>query len=325
MHVFSAATGRAAYTARSSTSGELVKARASDEPNAGDFQGYCSTLRRAKFKDPRVREALGLALRLRVDEPAALLRPVQARARLLRRQRLRGQGPARRRTSSRCWSRCAASCPRRCSARRAAAAVAPTPPGSLRENLRKARDLLAEAGWTYRDGALRNAKGEPFTLEYLDEQRGGDARRRRRTSRRLEKLGIQAELRARSDFALHPEAPGRVRLRHLHHAHSRAPKRRAASCSTCFGIEGGRHRGLEQPHRACTIPRSTRCVDAWSAPTTRPSWCARLRALDRVLRHGHYADPAVVRRAPTASPTAPGSSSCPSADAAVLPRPRTGS
>ena len=34
------------------------------------------------------------------------------------------------------------------------------PPGSLRDNLRKARDLLAEAGWTYRDGALRNAKGE---------------------------------------------------------------------------------------------------------------------------------------------------------------------
>ena len=42
------------------------------------------------------------------------------------------------------------------------------PPDSLRDNLRKARDLLAEAGWTYRDGALRNAKGEPFTVEFLD-------------------------------------------------------------------------------------------------------------------------------------------------------------
>ncbi|MBC8824802.1 ABC transporter substrate-binding protein, partial [Escherichia coli] len=36
------------------------------------------------------------------------------------------------------------------------------PPGSLRANLLKARELLAQAGWTYRDGALRNAKGEPF-------------------------------------------------------------------------------------------------------------------------------------------------------------------
>ncbi len=34
------------------------------------------------------------------------------------------------------------------------------PPGSLRANLIKARELLAQAGWTYRDGALRNAKGE---------------------------------------------------------------------------------------------------------------------------------------------------------------------
>ena len=35
------------------------------------------------------------------------------------------------------------------------------PPGSLRANLREAKALLAEAGWTFRDGALRNAKGRP--------------------------------------------------------------------------------------------------------------------------------------------------------------------
>ena len=34
------------------------------------------------------------------------------------------------------------------------------PPGSLRGNLRKAKDLLAAAGWTYRNAALRNARGE---------------------------------------------------------------------------------------------------------------------------------------------------------------------
>src|SRR5436305_15195605 len=47
------------------------------------------------------------------------------------------------------------------------------PPASLRDNLRKARDLLAAAGCTYRDGAVRNARGEPFVLEYLD-SRGGE-------------------------------------------------------------------------------------------------------------------------------------------------------
>jgi microcin C transport system substrate-binding protein len=42
------------------------------------------------------------------------------------------------------------------------------PPNSLRANLIKAKQLLADAGWTYRDDALRNAKGEALVLEYLD-------------------------------------------------------------------------------------------------------------------------------------------------------------
>jgi microcin C transport system substrate-binding protein len=41
------------------------------------------------------------------------------------------------------------------------------PPGSLRQNLRKARELLLHAGWQYRDGALRNEKGEPFVLRLM--------------------------------------------------------------------------------------------------------------------------------------------------------------
>jgi len=34
----------------------------------------------------------------------------------------------------------------------------------LRRNLKEAQRLLAEAGWTFRDGALRNAQGEPFVI-----------------------------------------------------------------------------------------------------------------------------------------------------------------
>ncbi|AOJ31583.1 extracellular solute-binding protein [Burkholderia metallica] len=48
------------------------------------------------------------------------------------------------------------------------------PPGSLRENLRQARDLLAQAGWHYRDGALRDANGTPMTIEIIDDQPGMD-------------------------------------------------------------------------------------------------------------------------------------------------------
>jgi microcin C transport system substrate-binding protein len=43
----------------------------------------------------------------------------------------------------------------------------PANEGEFRENLRRAVMLLREAGWTVRDGKLRNAKGEAFTLEFL--------------------------------------------------------------------------------------------------------------------------------------------------------------
>jgi microcin C transport system substrate-binding protein len=48
------------------------------------------------------------------------------------------------------------------------------PPDSLRGNLREARDLLAQAGWHYRDGALRDADGNPMTIEILDDEPGMD-------------------------------------------------------------------------------------------------------------------------------------------------------
>ncbi|MDN7590852.1 extracellular solute-binding protein [Burkholderia seminalis] len=48
------------------------------------------------------------------------------------------------------------------------------PPGSLRANLKQARDLLEQAGWHYRDGALRDANGTPMTIEIIDDQPGMD-------------------------------------------------------------------------------------------------------------------------------------------------------
>jgi len=39
------------------------------------------------------------------------------------------------------------------------------PPGSIRKNLTRALELFAAAGWRNTDGVLRNAKGEPFTIE----------------------------------------------------------------------------------------------------------------------------------------------------------------
>lgn len=77
------------------------------------------------------------------------------------------------------------------------------PGHSLRDNLRRARELLSEAGWNYRDGALRNAQGQPMVLEYLDSNEGG-IRTVGPWIRNLVKLGI--ELRFTSvDFALYQQ------------------------------------------------------------------------------------------------------------------------
>lgn len=75
-----------------------------------------------------------------------------------------------------------------------------TGPNALRENLRRARDLLAEAGWTVAaDGKLRNARGEAFEIEYLEPNQTG---RLIDWQRNLEKLGITMKERL-VDFSLY--------------------------------------------------------------------------------------------------------------------------
>jgi microcin C transport system substrate-binding protein len=68
------------------------------------------------------------------------------------------------------------------------------PPNSLRGNLKEARDLLAQAGWHYRDGALRDANGNPMTIEVLDDEPGMD-RLILPYMQALGVLGIQAHMR----------------------------------------------------------------------------------------------------------------------------------
>jgi microcin C transport system substrate-binding protein len=76
-----------------------------------------------------------------------------------------------------------------------------TGPRAVRANLLEARALLEAAGWKIaRDGVLRNAKGEPFEFEYLEDI-GGGGRAVAVMQRNLEKLGIRMKLRE-VDYAL---------------------------------------------------------------------------------------------------------------------------
>ncbi len=172
-------------------SGEIIKKELPHRNDAG-MQGFIFNLRKPLFQDIRVRKALSQALDfewsnrnlfynqyLRNDsyfsnsELAATGKPSAAELKLL--QPYRNQLPAE--LFEKPWQ-----------------PPTTTPPNSLRNNLRKARELLHQAGWDFRDGALRNAKGEPFHFSIILVQKGFE-RIVAPFARNLTKLGIEVEYR----------------------------------------------------------------------------------------------------------------------------------
>lgn len=64
-----------------------------------------------------------------------------------------------------------------------------------RQNLRKAMDLLEQAGWVVRDGQLINDRGEPFRFEILLRQGAGDLQTMINIyAKALERLGMEMQL-----------------------------------------------------------------------------------------------------------------------------------
>ena len=284
LRTFSAREWARTYVGKKFDSGELIKAELPFK-NAGDFQGFLINTRREKFKDPRVREALTLAFdfewmnrqmmynsytRVRGFfnnsdfEAKGLPGPDELKVLLPLKKHL----------------------PEQVFAKEVPLPPSTNPPGSLRDNLRKARDLLAAAGWTYRDGALRNAKGEAFTLEYLDS--GGGERLIAPYFQALAKLGIAGEYR-RADFALIRK---RLDVFDFDLFTVRVPGSEAPGAelldrygSQSADTEGSSNlMGIKDPAIDALLNQAV-------ASRTRPELIARLRALDRVLRHGHFVVP----------------------------------
>ena len=158
-------------------------------------------------------------------------------------------------------------------------------PGSLRNNLRKAKDLLAAAGWTYRDGALRNARGEPLTIEFLDNSsRSGPVNSP--FIQALGKLGIAAEVRI-VDFALLQK---RMDVFDFDLFVVRVPGSEAPG-NELLDRFGSKSADTEGSSNLIGVkdPAVDVLLGQVVSSRTRPELVARLRALDRILRHGHYA------------------------------------
>jgi microcin C transport system substrate-binding protein len=284
LRTFSAREWARTYVGKKFDSGELIKAEWTYR-NAGDFQGFLINTRREKFKDPRVREALGLAYDFEWMNRQLMYNSYIRVRGFFNNSDFEAKGlpgpdelkvlePIRKLL------------PKDVFAKEAPLAPVNGTPQALRENLRKARDLLAAAGWTYRDGALRNAKGEAFTVEYLDG--GGSERVIIPYFQQLAKLGIEGQYR-RADFALIQK---RLDVFDFDLFTVRMVGREAPGADL-VDLWGSQSADTEGSNNLIGVksPAVDAILNQVVASHTRPELVARLRALDRVLRHGYYVVP----------------------------------
>ena len=284
MRFFSAGDWARRVTGKKFNTGELVKTEFKHRLPSG-FQSYVLNTRREQFKDVRVREALGLAVDyeymnrqmfynayqrvsgmfgntdcqakgLPVPEELALLEP------------LRAQVPA--------------------------AAFGPmfVPPrtdgaSSLRDNLRRARELLKQAGWEFKDGALRNAAGKAFEMEYLDSSEGG-VRTLSPWMRSLEKLGITLRFRP-VDFALLQQRWQKFEfdLTTVAYQGTHSPGQEYAD------IFGSKAADIEDSGNMSGIksPAVDSIINSMTNAKTKAEFLPACRALERVIAHSHVLIP----------------------------------
>ncbi len=284
MRFFSAGDWARRVNGKRFEAGELVKGEFRHRLPSG-FQSFVLNSRKDKLKDPRVRQALGLALDYewmnrqmfygsyqRVNglfgntDCAASGTPGPEELALL--EPWRGKIP---------------------DSTFGPMTVPPRTDGdsSLRANLRKARELLKLAGWEVRGGALRNAKGEPMVLEYLDSNEGS-ARVVSPWMRALEKLGIKLTFR-QVDFALYQQRLDQFDFEIISLAYQ-GTHNPGQEFADMFGSKAaktensGNFPGVSSPAVDALITRMT-------AAKTKAELLPACRALERVISHSHYLIP----------------------------------
>ncbi len=284
MRFFSAGDWARRVNGRKFDSGELVRGEFKHKLPSG-FQSYVINTRREKFKDVRVRQALGLAMDYEwmnrqmfygaYDRVQGLFGNTDCQSTGL-------PGP----------EELALLEPFRKQLPEAVFGPPAEPPrtdreNGLRDNLRLARDLLQEAGWEIKDGVLRNAKGEPMVIEYLDSNEGG-GRTVAPWIRNLEKLGIRLNHRA-VDFALYQQRLSKFEfdMTSLNYPGTNSPGQEFADL---FGSraatteDSGNLAGVASPAVDAII---SRMVGAKVKADLLPA----CRALERVIAHSHYLIP----------------------------------
>lgn len=164
-----------------------------------------------------------------------------------------------------------------------------TGPNALREHLRQARDLLAQAGWKVApDGKLRNAKGEPFEFEYLEP---GSPGRMIDFQRNLEKLGIAMKERI-VDFALYRRRLEQYDFDLIVIVEGDFTLPSAAELASSYGSKSADEPGNSN-FRGVKSRAVDRLIEAVGSATTIDELRAASRALDRVVMWSFWQVPQV--------------------------------
>ena len=284
MRFFSAGDWARRVNGRKFNTGELAKGEFAHRQPTG-FQSYVLNTRRPFLQDPRVREALGLALDYEWMNRQMFYGAYQ---------RVNGifGNTVCQTTGEPTVEELELMEPYRDVLPGAAFGPMTQPPRtdgthSLRENLRKAKALLAEAGWTVQDGVLRNPDGQAMVLEYMDSGPGGQ-RVVAPWQRNLQKLGIDLKYRA-VDFALYQQRLQKFDfdITSIAYQGSNNPGQEFADLFGSLAADqedSGNFPGVKSP-----------AVDAFIQAMVQAKTPQELlpacHALERAIAHGHYLIP----------------------------------
>ena len=284
MRFFSAGDWARRVTGRKFKSGELVKGEFPHKLPSG-FQSYMLNTRLPKLQDPRVRQALGLAMDYEWMNRQMFYGSYQRVTGLFGNTECKSAGtPTPEET--------ALLQPWRGKVPDAVFGPAYVPPrtdgsNTLRDNLRQARELLKQAGWEVKDGALRNAKGEALVLEYLDSAETG-VRVVSPWMRNLEKLGITLTFRP-VDFALYQERLQKKQFEiislNIQGTHTPGQEYVDLFGSKSADIEdSGNYTGIKSPAVDDILARMT-------SARSKAEFLPACRALERIVMHSHILIP----------------------------------
>jgi microcin C transport system substrate-binding protein len=284
MRFFSAGDWARRVTGRKFNTGELKKGEFTHKLPSG-FQSYFLNTRNPKLQDARVREALGLAMDFEYMDRTMFYNAYQRVTGLFGNTDCKSAGlPS--------AEELALLQPWRSKVPEAVFGPAyepprTDPPNTLRDNLRKARELLRQAGWEVKEGALRNGKGEAMVLEYLDSQETG-AKVVTPWMRNLEKLGITLNFRP-VDFALYQE---RLQKKQFEIISLNVPGTHTPG-QDYVDIFGSKSADIEDSGNYTGI--KSEAVDAllrkMTSAETKAEFLPACRALERVIMHSHILIP----------------------------------